>query len=1185
MTPVETLTYKEKMAISERLLELMRTRLTGKTFVDLPLEGQVSAQDPAEISLVGGLAPLPDPDYHREQPPSAMGMVLMVEPDDQGKVIVSLKGRFDVTHRYVPSLQTMREHVQVGADGERRQQRLPDCYIRFSVQFSDVAFTLDTTHLNQWSEEKLETLLKSFHKVWKADPRIFRICQVNDKGYINTSIPWGHDDCTSDQKLADLVARNIFIGDSILMHDVRLRARLRTPPPNFADKDSRYLLELYLQNNTDSMTGRAYGLLRPCLLDVGFEANLLNGCQFDVPHRLQPEDYRYQPEDGVAGYGVTCAVEKVSERRFRTNSMPVFAQARVDAPSPKDVGMPLPASFQLLMDKPLEVLDGFLSALKNYRSVWDRVETDLCQAGKTAELDAVRKDRLDYDREVDLIEDGISLLRDHDGLRRCFSLMNEVMKCAIELQGKSFDGWHLFQLGFILMQVRAVYERHALVHERKDVAKTADVLWFSTGGGKTEAYLGIIAFGMLYARLRGRLYGTTAWMRFPLRMLSAQQFQRLSYVVAQAEMLRCREGMKGHPFTLGYYTGSGTPSRISRAETNGADIWLPEIDDETLDRYRFITDCPYCGQRGSVRIVRNIDKVRMLHRCANPDCWSNTKANKGEYGEGIAGEIGIFVSDEECYRYLPTVLVGTVDKLAVIAHNERFAGYLGAFRYFCPDHGFTAEAKCKHQRIRKVLQGNGYESSDCGNNSRTSKIRTVQLAPMLDPGFSFLIQDELHLLRESLGNFDAHYETLLQTLQVGHGGQASKVLAATATIKDFHSHILHLYMRRGRRFPSPGALRGESFYTRISREGDAPLVRRWFAGVLPLSFNRGGTERAAGEVATRYLDQIDEWLEGLATQDPKVLGQIGVGPARAGVVLDYVGKFLNTDLIYANQKRQTTAIMEHLDNVNARDNKTRTYRLLDGQTPLDNILDTIHQVETKAPNDSMRHLVATSVVSHGVDIAELNFMVLDGWPRSTAEYIQSSARSGRVQPGIVISILSSGKLFESGVFLNFDDYHFFLEKLVDSVPINRFAPNVLQRTLPGVFTAVILNWAKFQPNWGVMLNRYASQLHKVLNDPASDARQRLRKMLLIALDVPLDVVNQFDIRVLTYFRKQLEAEVDRGLHRLQNLNAASADKDLGTALESIYQFPPMRSFRDIENQVEIVAADLKDKRTLSALGR
>lgn len=1177
------LTYKEKMSISWGLLDAMRLRLSGKQAVLLPPEGVITQEDPAEISLVGGLAPRPDPDYHREQAPSAMGMVLMVEPNVHGQVIFSLQGQFDVTHRYIPSLQTMLAHIQVGADGDKSRQKLPDCFKRFTVSFSDISFTLDVNKLNFWKECTLNAVLGPLQDVWKNDSHIFRICQVNDKGWASQIIPWGHDHCSTDDELADLVTKSLFIDDSILEHDVVLRTRLRPPPPSFAGK-GRFLLEIYLQNNTDTVTGRAYGLNKPCLLDVAFESHLLAGQQIDVPHRLQPEDYRYRPEDGVAGYGVTCAVTKISSQRFRTDSMPIFAQAKVDAPTPEDVDMPLSASFQLLKDRPIEVLDGFLAALKNYNATWDAVEAELKGSGHTAELNEVQTDRAAYNREVALIMDGVELLRKHEDLRRCFSWMNEAMGMAISLQGKSFGGWHLFQLGFIITQVRAVYERHCMAHERQNVANTADVLWFATGGGKTEAYLGIIAFAMLFGRVRGRLYGTTAWMRFPLRMLSAQQFQRLSYVVAQAEMVRRREGIKGHPFTVGYYTGSGTPSNISRSEVKGAAVWLPDLTREQIKRFQFITDCPYCGKRGSVHMKCDIDRVRMLHCCDNPECWSNTESSKGEHGEGVAGEVGIYVSDEECYRYLPTVLVGTVDKLAVIAHNERFAGYLGAFRYFCPEHGFTLEAKCKHQRIRMNVQGE-FESVECGNNSRTSKLRTMQVPPMQDPGFSFLIQDELHLLRESLGNFDAHYETLLQTLQMGHGGQASKVLAATATIKDFENHILHLYMRPGRRFPAPGAKKGESFYARISRDGDDLLIRRWFAGVLPLSFTRGGTERAAAELASRYLDQIDDWLEGLAQQDAAVLAQVGFSAERSQEVLDYVGKFLNTDLIYANQKRQTTVIREHLENVNARDGKTRTHVLLDGQTPLDDILGAIHLVETKAANDPMRHIVATSVVSHGVDISELNFMVLDGWPRSTAEYIQSSARSGRVHPGIVMSILSSGKLFESGVFLNFGDYHFFLDKLVDSVPINRFAPNVLQRTLPGIFTAVVYNWAKFQPGWGEGLNRSASHLHKALNGATGVARQKLRDMLIGALDIPPGLQMHFDNRVLATFRKQLGEEVDRGLHRLQNLNAANADKDLGAALESIYQFGPLRSFRDIENQVEITPLDTKSAHVLNALRR
>jgi hypothetical protein len=313
-----------------------------------------------------------------------------------------------------------------------------------------------------------------------------------------------------------------------------------------------------------------------------------------------------------------------------------------------------------------------------------------------------------------------------------------------------------------------------------------------------------------------------------------------------------------------------------------------------------------------------------------------------------------------------------------------------------------------------------------------------------------------------------------------------------------------------------------------------------------------------------------------------VLAQCGVSAEQARAVREYIGKYLSTDLIYINQKRQITGVVEHLGAI---EGQSREYRLLDGQTSLEDILGAIHLVETKGADHPMRHLVATSVVSHGVDIAELNFMVLDGWPRSTAEYSQASARSGRVQPGIIMSVLSSSKLFESGVFMNFDDYHFFLDKLVDSVPINRFAPNILQRTLPGVFSAVIYQWAKFQPGWGAGLGRRALDIQKVLNEPLGQARQKLSEMLIRALDVPGAIAGEFDIRVMSAFSQQLQNKVDYGLTRLHKLNASTIDSDLGEALESIYQFSPMRSFRDIENQLAIRPTSQEAGRLINALGK
>ncbi|CAE6967690.1 hypothetical protein R69608_07035 [Paraburkholderia nemoris] len=1178
------LSYKEEMSLTQWVLDALRLRLTGKDSHRLHEGGMESEIDPAQTCLIGALAAAPDPTFHGPQRPRAMGMVLMVEPGRNSTVEFSIQGRFDISHRYIPTLELMERSLNVVDGRAKDTQKIPEFFKRFTVSFEDIHLRLDAAKLNAWQEVELTEVMQDAVNKWSEDVRIFRQCAVNERGFLDASVPWHDGALKTDEDLARHVSKILFQSHTILRHDVRVRARLRLAPPSFVDAPSRYLLEVYLQNCTEAFEGTAHGLRRPFLMDTYFDITLIEGTQLPVPHRLQPEDYRYGPEDGVPGYGVTCAVESPEPGRFCTNSMPTFAQSRIDAPTANEVAMPHAPSFSALATDPVSVLEGFVEALKRYEFTWDEVEGALSRDGKNAELLAVRKDRQEYTREVARIADGLLLLKQDVDLRQCFAWMNEAMGVAIQLQRKKFGGWHLFQLGFLLTQVRAVYERCAPPEFDHGAADTVDVLWFATGGGKTEAYLGIIAFAMLYSRMKGRVYGTSAWMRFPLRMLSVQQFQRLSYVVAQAEILRCRVGLTGHPFTVGYFTGNGTPSNISRPDGAGASVWLPDLTREQMRSYQFIADCPYCGEIDSIDMQRDYARARLLHHCRNDGCWTNTVAARGRYGEGIRREIGIYVSDEECYRYLPTVLVGTVDKLAVIAHNERFAGFFGAYRHFCPEHGFGREAKCRHRRIKQGIRNN-YESFECGNNSRTSQTRTVQLPAMMDPGFSFLIQDELHLLRESLGNFDAHYETLLQALQKAHGGLPAKTLAATATIKDFQSHLHNLYLKRGVRFPAPGARRGESFYARVAIDDDGPLIRRWFSGILPLGYGRGESERATAEVATRFLDLVDEMRAVLGK--PAESGQqvCGFPSSRAPQLLAYIEKYLNTDLVYANQKRQITGIVEHLDSTHLMRGLERNHKVLDGQTPLEAILAAIRLVETKGPDDPTRHLIATSVVSHGVDIAELNFMVLDGWPRSTADYIQSSARSGRVHPGIVISVLNSSKLFEAGVFLNFGDYHFFLEKLVDSVPINRFAPHILQRTLPGVFAAVVLNWASHQNGWGESLDRSARKFSEALNVQNGLAKNAIRTELLAALSVPAALSVLFDERVLSEFKDKLESEVDRALYRFQNLSASQAEADIGTALASIFQFGPMRSFRDIENQIRVLPAGPREAEVLAALGK
>ncbi|MGZ5819249.1 MAG: DEAD/DEAH box helicase [Burkholderiaceae bacterium] len=874
----------------------------------------------------------------------------------------------------------------------------------------------------------------------------------------------------------------------------------------------------------------------------------------------------------------------MSEQSFRTNALPINELPRVENPEPDDLGMTVGPDFEVLWKQPLDASQELINAIDQYAKGWEAQIADLRASGKDRDADESALGLQALRDEKAAIADGVSLLENNATLRTCFSWMNETMLRAIKLQGKPFTGWRLFQLGFILTQIRAIFERCCPDEDLTDHLDMAEVLWFSTGGGKTEAYLGIIVMAMLYDRLNERTYGVTAWMRFPLRMLSVQQFQRLSYVVAQANIIRQREKLGGHPFTIGYFTGTGTPKRITSAYESEQHDFLPSMSNGRLNELKFISDCPYCTKKNSIEMVKDLDNGRIKHICSNSKCWSNIDAEEGVYREGIRGELGIYVSDEECYRYIPTVMVGTIDKLAVISHNKRFRYFFGGATHYCPQHGFSFEGRCVHNRLIKNDDGN-YTSEQCPNNSRTSQIRTHSLEITRFPGISFLIQDELHLLKENMGNFDAHYETLFSALQEANGGRKPKNLAATATIKEYEHHVTHLYQRRPRRFPVPGYTLNESFYSRVVKDDyGEPQVRRFYAGILP--FGTGPTmAKATALVSSRYLTLIDELREVLRSDPDSACVALGFDSNRADDLIEHIETYLNANLMYVNSFQSLSDVVHALEDAQT-DYPDRRYQQLSGKSTLEEIQSVIEHIESKNPNDQIRQIVATSVVSHGVDMHRLNFMVIAGWPKSMAEYMQSSARAGRIEPGIVLTVLNSRVLFQSNVFMNFTDYHKFMDRMVESVPINRFAPNLIERTLPGIISAWIINWAAGQEApWGGDITKNAGQVKNALKDNAYKARQQLKDKLLSSLTVPSWLNGVFDDRVVKDFMQALDRYIEIALNQLEGMPSDIAEDYLSDALERLIGNRPMRNLRDIESQIIVLPQSQESGKVLEALGR
>jgi hypothetical protein len=339
---------------------------------------------------------------------------------------------------------------------------------------------------------------------------------------------------------------------------------------------------------------------------------------------------------------------------------------------------------------------------------------------------------------------GLEALQQDPRLLDAFNLMNRIFADLAQGSGGRVRAWRLFQIGFIVSQLPALAMRElpldasgAYASEIRDVFHDVGILWFPTGGGKTEGYLGLIAVALLFDRLRGKLRGLTAWMRFPLRMLSLQQLERLARVIAALNRLRAEEPrlQVGDPFAMGYYVGEGaTPNSLREEDMKGY-----EESSERREDAKRLRKCPFCASSVDIRAIRK--SWRLAHVCSNPACFSNTDDSLGPY----KGSLPICIVDNEIYRYLPSVLVGTVDKLAIVGRNKYFAHLVRGAKQRCEAHGYASYDECIEHW------------SGCKANHKT----LVKLDPTKDPGPSLLIQDELHLLSAELGVFNGHYEGLL----------------------------------------------------------------------------------------------------------------------------------------------------------------------------------------------------------------------------------------------------------------------------------------------------------------------------------------------------------------------------------------------------------------------------------------
>jgi len=840
-----------------------------------------------------------------------------------------------------------------------------------------------------------------------------------------------------------------------------------------------------------------------------YEASLVVDAGSTLPFTLDnlPDSFRH--DRTVAAYGVNGGVERVDDTTFRTTDV-----AQRDQPRPTywdtDIGATPDITFATLAADPTPSLRELVEACERWGAANWAPEVLSRRAAEEA-WDTGMRDEADVEAakffdELARLRHGLDLIETNDDLRRSFRLAN---RSFAESPLVHHTDWRPFQLGFLLANAESIVD-----DSRDGPRQVVDTLWFATGGGKTETYLLYVLTTAFFDRLRGKREGITSWGRFPLRMLSLQQTQRFADVLASAELVRRDEQIGGREFSLGFFVGAGgTPNKIKRTNRGAGE---PDPTDPDMpSRYQVLLRCPFCGA-SSLQMRFDQSRWTLDHVCTARDCpWGDRP-------------LPFRIVDDEIYRSLPTVVLGTLDKAASVSMQAAMRGFYGAPAGRCSvqGHGFTYAPR------------SGSPGGCLFPGCSAAAGALGQDASLYAP--TIRMQDELHLLRDSLGAVDSHYEALLDDLQE-HFGSVPKVIASSATLAGHDEQVAALYRRKGRTFPRPGPRAGRSFWSR-----DTEVLARRFAGLAP----RGVTLEYATDQLTESLQRVTR----RAVDDPTaVAAEIGVDP----VILPRLVHNYGVDVVYGSNLKDVEAVARSFDTQIQLDRPVNPATLT-GRTPLDEVRTSLARlVEPEADFYDRIHLVAaSSMLSHGVDVNRLNVMVMLGLPLATAEFIQTTSRVGRTHPGLVIVLHKIGRERDAAVYRTFPAFVAHADRLIDPVPITAKSRRVLELTFAGLEQARI--YGIHEP---AALAAGMRQL--TLPGPVKNAFSRLPVQETDELQALIEML-EFDGPLDENLRRDL-TDYLREFYRALNDPASSAQwvSDL---------FPtgaPMRSLRDVEEQAPV----------------
>ncbi|MFJ6783512.1 DISARM system helicase DrmA [Streptomyces yangpuensis] len=661
-------------------------------------------------------------------------------------------------------------------------------------------------------------------------------------------------------------------------------------------------------------------------------------------------------------------------------------------------------------------------------------------------------------------------------------------------EGKKAASWRPFQLAFVLLNLASL-SQPGHPHRGTGRESLVDLLFFPTGGGKTEAYLGLAAYTFALRRLQGIVgsgldardggAGVGVLMRYTLRLLTAQQFQRAAALVTACEVLRRTEFAQDRrwgetPFRIGLWVGNSvSPNWCSEAQEQIAGA--RESSSDKHARVIQVLTCPWCGEglTAHSNMQYDEDRRRVLLYCPRGEGEGRCPFSRlGAPGEGIP----VLTVDEEIYRLAPTMVIATVDKLAQLPWNG-YAGLLfGRVTERCPRHGYRHEdlderTGCRTRHTKKA--------------DRLPAVSAQPVTRLRPP--DLIIQDELHLISGALGTtvglFEAAVDQLCTWPYTDPEGRrhevGPKIIASTATTKRAAEQVRGVFARKVAVFPPQVLDVGDTFFSRqveLSREAPG----RRYLGVCAHGTRLKAAEIRVAEIMLLSAQELFDSYGAPADPYMTLVGYFNATKELAGM-RRYMDDDITTRVrVNGGRKGHTTiadrivtksgmlAIQELTSRISSADIGATLRRL---ETPFDPERETsarrlallreyaVARKEKRDPRVALTPrdkqavdvVLATSMLQVGVDVSRFGLMLVVGQPKNTAEYIQASSRVGRDarRPGLVVTLYNWSRPRDLAHFEDFAHYHATFYRQVEALSVTPFTRRALDRGTAPTYIAAL----------------------------------------------------------------------------------------------------------------------------------